>query len=265
MAELEDLCWQYLDLEEEGGGNVRPTDKLVWHYELKGDFWVKSAYHLIRERRSQDGASSSRCDTGFWRKIWSMNVPPRIRPYAWRVCNNVLASRANIIRRLEHFDASCGFSIELDVHVLLECPLAVQIWECSKFQPAIWEPRHPSLLDCLSSIMRKVDWESLAEFVAVLWECWHARNKFIFQSPDHNPWCFSERKLRLFTAIVRLEEVRLGWECGIRRKQGKESIGLEVEEKTACLYTMQMPRAAGYGQVIMEGDCLVLIELLKKK
>jgi len=57
-----------------------------------------------------------------------------------------------------NFDASCaicGFSIKSDVHMLLECPLAVQIWEGNSFDPFIWESRYPSLLECLSSVMGK--------------------------------------------------------------------------------------------------------------
>lgn len=98
-------------------------------------------------------------------------MPPRIRLFAWRFCNNILASRPNISRQLGHFDASCkicGFSIELDVDILLECPLAVQIWKGSKFQPATCEPRYSSLLDCLSLIMGELHSESFEEFVVVL-------------------------------------------------------------------------------------------------
>jgi len=28
--------------------------------------------------------------------------------------------------------------------------------------------------------------EQLGAFVAVIWECWNARKRFIFQKPDHN-------------------------------------------------------------------------------
>ncbi|KAJ8437997.1 hypothetical protein Cgig2_029978 [Carnegiea gigantea] len=66
----------------------------------------------------------------------------RASGYLGVVPSSILTSRTNIGRRLMNFDASyaiCGFSIKLDVHILLECPLAVQIWEGNNFDPSIWE------------------------------------------------------------------------------------------------------------------------------
>ena len=31
-----------------------------------------------------------------------------------------------------------------------------------------------------------LDRDELGIFVAIIWECWNARNRFIFQKPDHN-------------------------------------------------------------------------------
>lgn len=67
-------------------------DYLAWHYESSGIFSVRSAYWVAQrlqaapESRGQEG--SSRVSDGsrsLWRLIWSAQVPPKVRVFAWRL------------------------------------------------------------------------------------------------------------------------------------------------------------------------------------
>ena len=74
-------------------------DFLAWHYDKKGVFSVKSAYHVLddidtRENRTQQGESSS--GTGRhgceWNAIWKLKCLPKVRQFLWRLAHNSLPS-----------------------------------------------------------------------------------------------------------------------------------------------------------------------------
>jgi len=60
-----------------------PEDKLICHYAMVGGFSVRSAYHLRIQSIAQDGACSSHSNMQVWKTIWSLNIPPRIKVFAW--------------------------------------------------------------------------------------------------------------------------------------------------------------------------------------
>ena len=114
-----------------------PEDKLIWHYTADGLFSVRSAYHLLRTKMKPDTPSSSGgLGQALWRRIWKMDVPPRIRLFGWRIGPGVLPTRSNFASRIPGFDmrcALCGHLEDNDVHALFECPMAVEIWKESSF------------------------------------------------------------------------------------------------------------------------------------
>lgn len=38
-------------------------------------------------------------DSQIWAHVWKMKMPNKIRVFAWRVCQNILPTRENLIRR----------------------------------------------------------------------------------------------------------------------------------------------------------------------
>lgn len=79
------------------------ADSLIWQFESKGHYSVKSGYHVAMTRNSrsasQTPSSSFQVPSSFWKQIWRLQVPPKIHHFWWRVCRNVLASRENMFQR----------------------------------------------------------------------------------------------------------------------------------------------------------------------
>jgi len=93
----------------------------------------------------------------------------------------------NLARRIQSFDfqcSICGDSADTDIHILLHCPLAFQVWMGSDFPQELWESNFPSVAECIIKAGNSLDHARLGEFVAVLWEVWNARNCFLFGKPD---------------------------------------------------------------------------------
>lgn len=104
-----------------------PKDKLIWHYTQSGQFSVRSAYHLKIHQKYRNLEGTSHDKTPLWKTIWSLDIPPRVRMFAWRLCHRALPTGDNIAKRISGIDtkcAICGHILEMDVHVLLWCLLA---------------------------------------------------------------------------------------------------------------------------------------------
>ncbi|KAJ8424700.1 hypothetical protein Cgig2_018507 [Carnegiea gigantea] len=248
---------------------------------------------IINGKRLTHGGSSKGCSK-LWRSVWSLEIPPRIKLFAWRICRGVLPCGGNIAKRLTLSDmrcSICGFVEESDIHALLECSLAAQIWESSCFDQ-----------DYVEAAGKRLEAEAFGDFVAVLWECWNARNRFIFRSPDQNLAVLSDRAIsfikayREFLVKEEIQKVthpctwhpppmgmlKLNVDTGSMRtaggswgfvvlngegdivlagcKQSSRFLGSEIEEAKACLFGLQCAKEADFDNLIIEGDCLPLIQ-----
>lgn len=78
--------------------NGNREDKLIWHPSCDGRYSAKSAY----------------------RKIWRSFLPPRVRLFAWRLCNGILPTAANVARRLNSPETCCNV-VAQEMHALRDC------------------------------------------------------------------------------------------------------------------------------------------------
>ena len=44
---------------------------------------------------SSDGSQ----EKSFWKKLWQINVPHKIRHFAWRACQDILPLQTNLVKR----------------------------------------------------------------------------------------------------------------------------------------------------------------------
>lgn len=62
-----------------------PHNRLMWAYTPKGQFTVSSAYKLVVVENLEEGtAGASDDDTQkmFWRRLWGLNLPNKIKSFA---------------------------------------------------------------------------------------------------------------------------------------------------------------------------------------
>ena len=70
-----------------------PKDKIIWIKNRRGKFLVKSAYHIGHNMiESNDRGESSSGDSckPLWKRLWRLNLPAKIKVFAWRACVNGL-------------------------------------------------------------------------------------------------------------------------------------------------------------------------------
>lgn len=112
-----------------------PTDRLMWHYDSKGLFWVKSAYKVaILFRDDASSSSQSSLTTSTWSKLWKASAPGKVKIYAWKVCRNILPIRSSLEKKGLAVDNICvffSFSLELALHVFNVCPFTQAVFSSS--------------------------------------------------------------------------------------------------------------------------------------
>jgi hypothetical protein len=117
--------------------NPDVEDRLAWYFDKKGLFSVKSAYKLavqIRERtwgRDASGSGPGGHSIFRWDKIWSMEVPNKIKMFIWRLVHNTLAVKRNLLRRGLKDDPLCPMCHRFDEdsrHLFFKCHAVKEYW-----------------------------------------------------------------------------------------------------------------------------------------
>lgn len=113
-------------------------DRSAWAYEKSGVFSVRSAYRMLSEkvswpRTSSKGASTVAGDQEpIWRKVWKLNMPPKVRVFCWRLIHGFIPAGAVLHR--QHIETMsicdcCGAREESILHALTGCTYVRLFWE----------------------------------------------------------------------------------------------------------------------------------------
>ena len=103
-----------------------PPDRIVWAQTPKGIFSVSSAYKVSLSINGNTAATHSgpldaQNTRLFWRTLWRLHIPNKLRSFAWRACKNVLPTKVNLCSRKILTDPTCedcGLDAETNGHVL---------------------------------------------------------------------------------------------------------------------------------------------------
>ena len=70
---------------------IKPTegpDVLRWGYLEKGMFNIKEAYNIQIESCAEDGET--------WKKIWTLNLWPKVATFAWLIVKGRILTSENL-------------------------------------------------------------------------------------------------------------------------------------------------------------------------
>lgn len=77
----------------------KKPDRLFWNATWNGLFTVKSSYYLqLRCRAAErDGEPSTvGKDRKFWKYLWALSLPPKVKSFLWRACIGILPTYAPV-------------------------------------------------------------------------------------------------------------------------------------------------------------------------
>ena len=138
---------------------LNPTllkDRLIWASTPTGRFSVSSACWVTRTTMAdtQQGESlTSQHLASFWRSIWKLPMPNKIKAFTWRACRNILQTKPNLHSWKVTSDSiyeESGEVVESSSHVFWHYARAKEVWlaanvefgadlgEVSEFLDLVW-------------------------------------------------------------------------------------------------------------------------------
>ena len=73
------------------------ANTLIWPFNPSGQYSMKSGYRFLQENAKNSHALAQ--DSAFWKKVWSLEVPSKVKNFVWCVCREALPTRKNLQRR----------------------------------------------------------------------------------------------------------------------------------------------------------------------
>ena len=102
-------------------------DILYWPYSSNGLYNCKSGNKFLKmEEELMDRAHDLAIDedTQIWKRIWSMNVPQKVKTLLWRACREAMPTKCSLFRRKiaeEDLWVRCRATTENSLHALWSC------------------------------------------------------------------------------------------------------------------------------------------------
>ncbi|XP_062013785.1 uncharacterized protein LOC133730151 [Rosa rugosa] len=150
-------------------------DRWIWGADKKGQFTVKSAYHVARNRILDDVSSISNPSATLWRQLWKAQVPSNVKICAWKAASNILPTRGRLSERGVDIDTQCPLcdeEVETPLHATRDCPHATSLI-------------HGANISLVSAPSTVADWLTVvsatyphhfASSLMILWATWRNRN-----------------------------------------------------------------------------------------
>ncbi|KAH1032629.1 hypothetical protein J1N35_044803 [Gossypium stocksii] len=102
--------------------NYNSEEKMVWFADNSGRYTVRSGYRCLVGSRIEDVMYSD--SFGIYKKIWELNLPPKIRIAIWRFTKDFIPTATNLYNRRissSPICPSCGEAPENFMHIILDC------------------------------------------------------------------------------------------------------------------------------------------------
>jgi exonuclease III/ribonuclease HI len=167
-------------------------DRLVWSHTKNGEFTVRSAYHLAKDKFEVDRGSCSNRDNNrtLWKAIWNIDVPRAAKIFLWKACSGILPTKENLYSKKITPDPLCPIcqlEVETTAHALWSCPSAQDVWsECpNRIQKSSCEAKE--FLCIMQWLLNKCTEEEIQLVILVARQIWHRRNSLIFGGSFSSP------------------------------------------------------------------------------
>nr|XP_017221408.1 PREDICTED: uncharacterized protein LOC108198150 [Daucus carota subsp. sativus] len=153
-------------------------DSWYWRREKMGQYSVRSAYAALSEKRDVNHSSDN---SGFWRRIWNLKIPLKVKHFLWRAITGCLPTKEQLIsRRVEVIEQCplCNLEPESVAHVLTSCPFAKLCW--SNFGCKIATHTTQSFQEWMSIALQQYSGEALLNLCMICWSLLKNRNAIVW-------------------------------------------------------------------------------------
>nr|XP_017239551.1 PREDICTED: uncharacterized protein LOC108212332 [Daucus carota subsp. sativus] len=190
-------------------------DSWYWPLDDKGMFTVKSCYRSIR-------GECTNTEGGFWKQLWSLQLPGKIINLLWRACKNVLPTASELIKKHVNIDLMCPWcrsQPETPVHMLFMCTFAKEMWSKIGFQDIIPVDENVTVLQVLINAFRGSNRDKRALIGLFYWSIWFRRNTWVWDKQSISVFGVHSMALQLLQDWRRSQECSEGSDHRSERTQ----------------------------------------------
>lgn len=114
---------------------------------------------------------SSRQSLGFWwRKIWKLRLPPKVRIFMWKASRDFLPTEVNLLAHhipIRGACSLCNFHYASTTHCLIFCLVVKEVWKNTPFWFCLKNHQDATFIECaiyiyISTIFSLEDFELFA-------------------------------------------------------------------------------------------------------
>ncbi|XP_059440462.1 uncharacterized protein LOC132172916 [Corylus avellana] len=167
-------------------------DKLIWRATNLGEFLVRSAYHLEKERqdRTKGECSKGEGNRAIWKMLWNLKIPQSVKVFLWRACSKILPTKDNLKQRRVLADDTCIFCCsvrETTHHILWDCPSSQDVWCVSGSKLQKCTSGGDDFCKLVENMMEILTREDMELFAIIAKKIWKRRNDVVHGQPFSHP------------------------------------------------------------------------------
>ncbi|KAM6559477.1 hypothetical protein CsatA_028716 [Cannabis sativa] len=156
------------------------SDFWSWSGDHTGLFSVKTAYLLLQKNKPRHPRPDN---SGFWRKLWQLKIPPKVKNLLWRAVTGCLPTCLQLVTKHVSISAICPVctdQAESIVHALLTCPFAMSCWRTLGIT---YDLVHPlSFGGWFEKALMNLDEEIASRAAMLCWAIWKAQNLVVWKN-----------------------------------------------------------------------------------
>ncbi|CAM8885100.1 unnamed protein product [Rhodiola kirilowii] len=195
--------------KEDGGLGFRDWKCLNLAFLAKQAWRLQTQPHLLVHRTLLQGSQSNTSHLkAFWKTLWKLPIPKKIRIFAWRGYQGALPTGAQI--RRHHLKGTldcpiCSFQTEDEMHAFVHCWWATAIWDLSNISCSEHFKTFTSLADLFFFCHTYMPPSDFAKVLITCWYIWYHRN-----SCRHNGLIMNPRSAcyRVMSLIVDFQSAK---------------------------------------------------------
>lgn len=148
---------------------------------LAGTRWkvvIRIITRKISDPNVEEDKGSCSSTNHFWNKIWSCNIPPKIKIFVWKAAQDILAMEFNLANHHIPCDPRCilcGYFKVDTTHALFYCQVVKKTWSTSKWRQTIHDMRGLTALDIFNHTFTSLSQVELKDFCTKAWGVWKDR------------------------------------------------------------------------------------------
>uniref|UniRef100_A0A803PD49 Reverse transcriptase zinc-binding domain-containing protein n=1 Tax=Cannabis sativa TaxID=3483 RepID=A0A803PD49_CANSA len=154
-------------------------DKIMWHYTKNGEYTVKSGYQMASELRRERNQSDDHCLVEWWRKLWRLKIPPKIKHFVWKLVYGWLPTNSTLATRhvmCSDICTRCSKETHESIfHALWECKASHTVWKLYGLKLEVKRIGHEDELAFLMRLAKLSNKERFEFFLVVTWSIWNNR------------------------------------------------------------------------------------------